>query len=130
MSAPCILMVEDDELDRFILRRALLKRWPRARLIEAGDGLDAIAVLNALEGTPPDLIMLDINMPRMGGLEFLEAYYADGGHAVPIVMMLTSSNREDDRHAAGRYPCVREYLIKPIDRSTVAALPDPLDRAA
>ena len=94
------------------------------------DGIEAIELLETEGGPQPDLILLDLNMPRMGGHEFLNTYYADSDHECPVVMMLTSSNREEDRQLTEAFACVRHYFSKPIDRATVQGLADWLERTA
>jgi len=130
MNPACILLVEDTELDRYVARRVFARCWPEATVLEARDGIEAIELLEAGDGPQPDLILLDVNMPRMGGHEFLNTYYADSDHECPVVMMLTSSNREEDRQLTEAFACVQHYFSKPIDRAAVQGLADWLGRTA
>lgn len=122
MSDPIrILVIEDNETDQYVARRRLKKRWPEALIVAVNDGVEAIAHLDAATDLP-DLILLDINMPRMGGHEFLAAWFSDRALAIPVVVMLTSSTQEEDRQRAARYKNVRGYVTKPLDPTDVEQL--------
>ena len=118
-----VLIIEDTETDRYIVSRLVRRAWPEARIWEAADGQEAIELLETLGDVGPELIFLDINMPRMNGHEFLERYYARLERQAPVVLMLTSSDSPEDRERVSRFACVRDYLVKPISREQVEALP-------
>lgn len=123
MKAPRhILLVDDDDMDQYIGRHVISRKWPACKLSIAHNGEDAIEVLSTLQEDPPDLILLDVNMPRMNGHEFLAAWYADKGIAVPVVIMLSSSEQSADRDNASRYSCVRDYLVKPLSDTALEAM--------
>ena len=124
-----ILVIEDTETDQYVARRRLHKRWPEAEIVAATDGIEAIAWLDG-GGPVPDLILLDINMPRMNGHDFLAARFGERATSVPVVVMLTSSVQEDDRQRTSRYPNVRGYVIKPLDPDDVDMLERLIDDAA
>lgn len=122
MKAPeSVLLVEDNQVDQYLARHMLKKRWPEATLQVANDGAEAIALLTGADETLPELILLDINMPGMNGHEFLERWYEDKGRETPVVVMLTSSSQNEDRERASRFCCVKDYLVKPL---SVQALTD------
>jgi len=122
MNAPdVILIIEDNETDQYVARRRLTKRWPNATVVAACDGVEAIAYLDS-GSTLPDLILLDINMPRMGGHDFLAAWFGGRAIKIPIVVMLTSSTQEEDRRRSSRHPNVRGYPTKPIDKQDLEDL--------
>ena len=110
-----ILLIEDDDVDVRIVKRALRREKIDNTLVVARDGLEALEVLRgndekqALE--QPVLILLDLNMPRMGGLEFLKELRSDSELAKSIVFVLTTSNDERDRNAAYSSN-VAGYLLK------------------
>ena len=84
-----ILMLEDDEVDVMTMRRALKELHIANALNVAGDGEEGLRVLARIER--PAIILLDINMPRMNGLEFLRLIKADRKYARIPVVILTSS---------------------------------------
>lgn len=93
-----VLVVEDDPDHVLLLRRALRPLRDTLELDVAPDGQTALERLRA--GAHPDLILLDINMPRISGLEVLEAIKADPKRADIPTVMLTTSAREEDRSAS------------------------------
>ena len=127
----CVMVIEDDELDREVFARVFAKLLPEATVLEADDGDTALALLDA-PGTPaPDIVFLDIRMPRMGGPEFLERLHARTGRPIPPVVVLSASDSDEDRALAERFDCVQDYLLKPLDRRAAASqLPGSLPLAA
>lgn len=104
-----ILLVDDDEVDRMAVLRDLERAGMDAEVQVAVDGIDA---LETLERIPtPDVILLDLNMPRLGGLEFLARLRADTERGrVPVVVLTTSDNPEDRRAAEAL--AAERYLVK------------------
>ena len=110
-----LLLVEDDDFERKAVRRALQKRRLANPLVEASDGLEALELLRGENGngpmSRPYLILLDLNMPRMDGLEFLKNLRADPDHQDAIVFVLTTSKEETDRVSAYEHN-VAGYIVK------------------
>ena len=121
-----ILLVEDQEDDQFIAKRNIKRCWPDALLLVAGNGEEAIDTLSTMQGPLPDLILLDINMPRMNGHEFLERWAEQHSYDVPVVVMLTSSDQTYDREQSEKYKFVKDYIVKPLDKATVQSLSEKL----
>jgi len=99
-----ILLVDDDEVDRQTIIRAFAKGEITNPIVVADDGMHALEILR---GTPttsplqrPYIILLDLNMPRMNGLEFLEALREDPDLSTSLVFVLSTSNAEADKLAA------------------------------
>ena len=109
------LVVEDDEISVMAIRRAMKKLGLDNPLKVAGDGVEALALLQAsVDGgrpLPPCIVALDLNMPRMGGLEFLGHVRADPRLAKLVVFVLTTSDDPDDI-AAAYAQNIAGYLVK------------------
>lgn len=107
-----VLLVEDDEVDALAVSRCFKKLKIKNRLLLATDGERALALLR--EEERPCLILLDLNMPRMSGLELLKEIKADPGlRAIPVVVF-TSSKEEADRVESFKLG-VSGYMIKPVE---------------
>jgi len=102
--AVSLLMVEDDEVDAKAMYRAVAKLKLLNPLLRAVDGLDALDILRGNNPdkmiTKPYIILLDINMPRMNGIEFLQEIRKDSLLSDSIVFILTTSDSDKDRLAA------------------------------
>jgi len=106
-----LLMIEDDDIDATALKRALHKLKLLNPIYRAHDGLEAIEILRAGGIPSPYIILLDLNMPRMNGLEFLEELRSDPALTQSIVFVLTTSKSDEDILAAYREH-VAGYLLK------------------
>jgi CheY-like chemotaxis protein len=109
-----ILLVEDDEVDVMNVRRAFERNNVSNPLFVAGNGLEALEMLRGNE-IPKErrLILLDLNMPKMNGIEFLQALRADPELASLPVVVLTTSNDDQDKIDAYNFN-VAGYLLKPV----------------
>jgi CheY-like chemotaxis protein len=113
-----ILMVDDDEVDCMNVQRAFKKSNILNPLIIAHNGVEALDRLRGTNGAEkiaptPRIILLDINMPKMNGLEFLKELRADQELHNISVFVMTTSNDDKDRIEAYNYN-VAGYIIKPI----------------
>lgn len=110
-----ILLAEDDDIDARVVQRSFQKQAVDHPIVVARDGVEALKVLRGEDGTPPLqqplMVLLDLNMPRMGGLEFLEELRSDPELSKTIVFVLTTSNADRDRTAAYEKQ-VAGYLLK------------------
>ena len=109
-----ILLVDDDEVDVMNVKRAFQKAHITNPLFVAGDGIEALERLRAGD-FPCDrrLVLLDLNMPRMNGIEFLRELRRDPElHATPVVVLTTSDDERDKVDAYGMN--VAGYLLKPV----------------
>jgi len=110
-----ILLVEDDEVDVMNVKRAFEKNKILNPLYVATNGLEALSMLR--EGKVPQarrLVLLDLNMPGMGGIEFLRELRADPKLRLTPVVVLTTSGDEKDRIDAYDFH-VAGYLRKPVE---------------
>jgi len=95
-----ILLVEDDEIDVMAVKRAFRELKIANPLYEASDGVEALELLRNTHGKTiprPYIILLDLNMPRMGGIEFVKELRADPALKSSIVFVMTTSGAEEDR---------------------------------
>ncbi len=115
MAAVNLLLVDDDEVDVQGLKRAFAKNRIGNPITVARDGIEALEILRGENGRAklprPHLILLDLNMPRMNGIEFLETIRADEELRTAIVFMITTSKAEEDKaRAYGQN--VAGYIVK------------------
>ncbi|PKA12341.1 hybrid sensor histidine kinase/response regulator [Leptospira meyeri] len=109
--SPKILVVEDNEMNRDLLKRMILKYIPKAKIVEAVDGLEGVRIFRE---SIPDLVFMDVQMPNMDGLEAVtEIRKQPSGHSVPIVALTAGALYEE------RKKCfdvgMDQFLTKPID---------------
>ncbi len=122
-----ILLVEDDEVDVMTVQRAFKKGHITNPLYIAGNGLEALTMLRGEPGQPPvvpperRIILLDLNMPKMNGLEFLQELRSDESLKHIPVVVLTTSNEERDRVQAYNFN-VAGYMLKPVTFSVFIEL--------
>jgi CheY-like chemotaxis protein len=99
-----ILLVDDDKVDAMAVKRSLRDLKISNPIIEAHDGIVALERLrgqNGFDKVPsPCLVLLDLNMPRMGGIEFLEELRCDPDLRCTVVFVMTTSAAEEDRMRA------------------------------
>lgn len=120
-----VLLVEDDEVDVMNVKRAFKKSNIKNPLYVAFNGLEALAMLRGCNGNSPQIpprrriILLDLNMPRMGGLEFLQELRSDSTLKPIPVIVLTTSDEDKDRIEAYKLN-VAGYLLKPVKFSQFA----------
>lgn len=110
-----LLLVDDDDIDVESVQRAFRKQRIANPITVAKDGLEALAILRGEDGHErlirPYLILLDLNMPRMGGIEFLEAIRQADDLKDSVVFVLTTS--DDDRDVVTAYKNqVAGYMVK------------------
>jgi CheY-like chemotaxis protein len=110
-----ILLVEDDDVDAEAILRAFRKQKIGNPVTVVSDGIEALDVLRGVGGRAklpyPYLILLDISMPRMTGLEFLQTIRQDPHLERSIVFVLTTSERDEDKLAAYQEQ-IAGYLVK------------------
>jgi CheY-like chemotaxis protein len=109
-----LVLVEDDDIDVMNVRRALERAHVTNPLFVAHNGVEALELLRG-RSVPTDrrLVLLDLNMPRMNGIEFLRELRKDPSlRSTPVVVLTTS---DDDRDKVQAYDLnVAGYLLKPV----------------
>jgi len=113
-----VLLVEDDPGDALMIREALETYAPETDIAAVVDGVDALRYLrreDEFAGTPrPDLVLLDLNMPRKDGREVLAEVKADRDlRTIPVVVLTTSSAAQDIRRSYQLH--ANAYVTKPVD---------------
>ncbi|MCP4179494.1 MAG: response regulator [bacterium] len=109
-----ILLIEDDEVDVIGFKRVLSKLNTEIPLIRAKDGIEAVEILRGEVSTAlqkPYLIVLDLNMPRMNGIEFLAILENDYKLKDSIVYILTTSDYDKDKEVVSNFN-VNGYINK------------------
>lgn len=108
-----VLLVEDDTVDAMTVKRAFKELSITNKVEHRLNGVDALDYLRKVE-VKPCLILLDINMPKMNGIELLENLKEDDELKTIPVVMLTTSN--DDKDKLESYNLgVAGYMLKPVD---------------
>jgi len=110
-----ILLVEDDEVDIMNVKRAFKKNNVSNPLVIAHNGIEALEILRstAVDAPKPKIILLDLNMPRMGGIEFLKEIRQDSDLSSLSVFVMTTSNEDGDKIDAFNLN-VAGYILKPL----------------
>ena len=128
-----ILSVDDDDITQFINANTITDLWSDAEVVLAGDGKDAIEVIDNMISSdiPPDLILLDLNMPVMDGWEFLEEYhkkfYQKYRSTIYLaVLSSTIDKKEIDR--AEQHQCVNRFIQKPITKESLTKILEDIQR--
>ena len=109
-----ILLVEDDDVDAMTVKRAFKEIGLNNPFHREENGEDALTYLRDKNNPTPGLILLDINMPRMNGIEFLTIAKADEALKKIPVVILTTSKEDQDRIETFSLS-VAGYMLKPVD---------------
>jgi CheY-like chemotaxis protein len=109
-----VLLVEDDEADALLIEEAMLERGLTRSIRRVGDGLAALDYLRDPGSPRPDLIVMDLNMPRMNGRELLGVLKNDPSLATVPAVVLTTSAAPDDVTCAYEGHA-NAYVTKPVN---------------
>lgn len=110
----CILHCEDDPGHAFLIRKLLERHSPRIQIVLVSDGLRGMEYLKNNQEKLPHLILLDLNMPRMGGIEMLRQIKSHALYQHIPVVVLTTSSADSDQLNATNYSADC-YLVKPME---------------
>ena len=116
---PCIgtvMVVDDEEVDQFLYKRVLMRSGLVGNIIMFTYPDEALEYLKSAECEPINVLLLDINMPRMSGFEFLDRATVELGDRMaklPVIVLSTSLD-PDDIERTQRYPVVKEFISKPL----------------
>lgn len=111
-----VLLVEDDRVDAMTVKRAIRQIKMHHPLIHAENGEEALEYLKNPSNERPWIILLDLNMPKMNGIEFLQVAKRDDVFKSIPVVVLTTSKEQQDRIESFKFG-VAGYMIKPVDYS-------------
>lgn len=120
---PTVLLVEDDDVDAMAVERAFRKQGSNIeleRVVDGQSGLDRLREMRADENRRI-IVLLDLNMPRMNGIEFLAAVREDPFLSPTIVFVLTTSDEDRDVNAAYAHD-VAGYLCKGLESESMERL--------
>ena len=118
-----VMIIDDNEVDRYLLTRHLKKTGIVGKIFEADDGTSAIEFFDNYQSNkqknpndfPPVVLFLDVNMPLMDGFEFLDKF-TDIRQSIKdqsiVVMMFTSSDNDEEKQRALSYPFVKGFISK------------------
>ena len=113
-SSKPILLVEDDDVDVMTVKRALKDLNIKNRLVNTANGEEALEYLKNNGNKKPCIILLDLNMPKMNGIEFLQVVKADDTlKKIPIIVLTTSSQQQDIVESFRL--SVAGYIVKSVD---------------
>lgn len=109
-----VLLVEDDAADALLIEEAMTDKEMVRSISRATDGITALEYLRSPDNPRPDLIVLDLNMPRMNGRELLGVLKGDPDLGmIPVVVLTTSSTPDDISAAYSRH--ANAYVTKPVN---------------
>ncbi|MDN5200184.1 response regulator [Fulvivirgaceae bacterium BMA10] len=108
-----ILLVEDDVVDQMTVTRSLKELNVANELYVANNGEEGLDVLKS-NNEKPGLILLDLNMPKMNGIEFLQIIKTDDNFKMIPVVVLTTSKQEKDKVESFNLG-IAGYMVKPVD---------------
>lgn len=107
-----VLLIEDDTIEVMKLNRTVSKLQLNHKIVTANNGEEALEILN-IKGFLPDIILLDLNMPKMNGIEFLSILKNDENlRHIPAIILTTSKNQKDllECYKIG----IAGYVLKPL----------------
>jgi CheY-like chemotaxis protein len=123
-----IMIIDDDSVDRFILRKSLQKAKLALKIIESANGVDALEKLAgntlSMKEDIPELIFLDVNMPVLNGFEFLDALKQlsrEFNNRCRIVV-ISAHKSESEKKKALSYTNVIGYFEKPLEEEALLEL--------
>ena len=112
---PSLMLVDDNEFDQMMYKRIVDRSGVVANLLQFTDPAKALDHLRDPATDMPSLVLLDINMPKIDGFEFLDIVTNDlGTRMCPVIVMLTTSLDPRDEERARKHDVVRDFYNKPL----------------
>lgn len=130
-SIPTIMLIDDEAFDQKMYQRVIQRSGIVGKTLSFLYADEALAFLMQPGREPVDVILLDINMPRMNGFEFLAAATAQCGPGLAriVVVMLTTSLEPSDREKAKGFSVVRAFINKPLTVRHLTDIADLLEKS-
>ena len=122
-----ILIVDDDQVNNFVLKNIIQRAYPDALISIERDGRSALRFLNELDQNRkafPGILLLDINMPIMSGFEFLDEYHKRFLNKEVSIYMVSSSISKFDQQKANSYSNLHGYITKPLVNQNIIFIVD------
>ncbi len=121
-----ILLVEDDQVDAMTVKRIFTEMKVKNQLAHVVNGEEALEYLRNSKNRKPCVILLDLNMPKMNGIEFLRIVKADDDlRSIPVIVLTTS--REDQDKIESFKLGVAGYILKTVDYKRFATIMEIMD---
>lgn len=118
-----LMLIDDNKIDQLIYKRIIDRSDNVGETLSFLLAQDALDYLKSGAQPQPDLILLDINMPRMNGFEFLEAATDQlGPDFCPVIVMLTTSLDPRDQQRAGNFAAIKRFLNKPLTQELLTEI--------
>lgn len=118
-----LMLVDDNEFDQMMYKRIVDRSGLVGELLQFIDPQEALDCLFDTTIGMPSLVLLDINMPKIDGFEFLEIVSSELGERMcPVIVMLTTSLDPRDEERARRFQIVRDFQNKPLTEALLASL--------
>ncbi len=121
MTLKTILIIDDSEAEQYLYQATINSLIEDVEILSAYDGVEGLELLASLS-KKPDCILVDINMPRMNGLQFLEEYSKIYKDESIMITMMTSSIHPADKEKALQHKCVKDFFIKPLGTADIEQL--------
>jgi len=108
-----ILLIEDDAIEVMKFNKVIASLKCKHKIIEANNGEEALAILKNKTKKRPDIVLLDLNMPKLSGIEFLSILKSTEAYkSIPTIVLTTSNNSKDILECSKIG--VAGYIIKPL----------------
>jgi len=121
-----ILLVEDDSVDAMTVKRIFTELKAKNQLVHVVDGEEALKYLRDGKNKKPCVILLDLNMPKMNGIELLRILKADDDfRSIPVIVLTTS--REDQDKIESFKLGIAGYILKTVDYKRFATIMEVMD---
>jgi CheY-like chemotaxis protein len=113
-SSKSVMIIEDDVADVLIIKRAIKELHIKNELVQLNNGEEGLEYLKSHPNSLPCIIFLDLNMPKMNGIEFLKIIKNDDRlKQIPVIALTTSQNTDDIANCFKSG--IAGYIIKPVD---------------